>query len=86
MAKHDSEILAVLPTARSTQKWATTPEIASRLRSRGVTVNYVKTVQRRLELLFDQRLVTKRKAGNALEWQRKEGASGIALRPAPGPS
>lgn len=78
MAKHDSEILAVLPTARSMQKWATTPEIASRLRSRGVAVNHVKTVQRRLEFLFDQRIVTKRKAGNALEWQRKEGASGIA--------
>lgn len=78
MAKNDSDILAVLPTARSLQKWATTPEIAAKLRSRGVTVNHVKTVQRRLELMFDQELVRKRKISTAIEWQRNEGVNGIA--------
>ncbi|SDC86467.1 helix-turn-helix transcriptional regulator [Paraburkholderia lycopersici] len=78
MAKNDSDILAVLPTARSLQKWATTPDIATRLRSRGITVNHVKTVQRRLELMLDQGLVTKRRLSTAIEWQRNEGVSGIA--------
>jgi predicted DNA-binding transcriptional regulator YafY len=78
MAKNDSDILAVLPTARSLQKWVTTPDVASKLRSRGITVNHVKTVQRRLELMVEQGLVTKRKHSTAIEWQRKEGVSGIA--------
>lgn len=80
MAKLDSEILAVLPTRRSQQKWLTTPGIGQALRSLGIEVTHVKTVQRRLEVLLEQGVVDNRRAGNALEWQRKEGASGIAAK------
>lgn len=80
MAKLDSEILAVLPTPRSQQKWLTTPGIAEALRRLGIEVTHIKTVQRRLEVLLEQGVVENRRAGNALEWQRKEGASGIAAK------
>jgi predicted DNA-binding transcriptional regulator YafY len=80
MAKHDSDILSVLPTPHSPQKWMTTPNVTDRLRVMGIPVTHVKTIQRRLEILCDQGVVIKRKAGTALEWQRREGASGIAAR------
>ncbi|MGF6937112.1 putative DNA-binding transcriptional regulator YafY [Paraburkholderia sp. UCT70] len=80
MAKLDSEILAVLPTRRSQQPWLTTPEVAGALRRAGIDVAHVKTVQRRLEALLDEGVVQNRRVGKALEWQRKEGASGIAAK------
>lgn len=80
MAKLDSEILAVLPTRRSQQQWLTTPEVAAALRRAGIEVAHIKTVQRRLEVLLEQGVVEHRRPGKALEWQRKEGASGIAAK------
>ena len=77
---HDADILAALPTRRSALKWITTPQVAEALRNRGIEVNHVKTIQRRLDKLGEQGVVTSRAAGTALEWQRKEGASGIAAR------
>lgn len=80
MAKLDPDILRVLPTSRSPVKWMTTPEVAEALRRLNITINHVKTVQRHLQALEEQGVVTSRRAGTALEWQRKEGASGIAAR------
>ncbi|WP_156883727.1 helix-turn-helix transcriptional regulator [Paraburkholderia sp. SOS3] len=80
MTKIDSEILAVLPTTRDQQRWMTTPGVADAVRQLGVEVAHVKTVQRRLEALLEDGVVVYRRAGNTLEWQRKEGASGIAAK------
>ena len=78
--KIDSEILAVLPTPRDQQRWMTTPGVADAVRRLGTEVAHVKTVQRRLEALLEQGVLVNRRAGNALEWQRKDGASGIAAK------
>ncbi|MEN7528677.1 WYL domain-containing protein [Cupriavidus sp. DL-D2] len=58
----------------------TTPQVADALERSGQTVRHVKTVQRRLEALLEAGVVVKRKAGNTLEWQKKEGASGVAAK------
>lgn len=58
----------------------TTPEVAAALVRSGQTINHVKTVQRRLEALLEAGVVQKRKAGNTLEWQKKDGASGVAAK------
>jgi len=58
----------------------TTPQVADALERSGMTISHVKTVQRRLDALFEDGVVIKRKAGNTLEWQKKEGASGVAAK------
>lgn len=58
----------------------TTPQVADALGRSGLTIKHVKTVQRRLEALLEAGVVLKREAGNALEWQKKEGASGVAAK------
>lgn len=58
----------------------TTPQVADALTRSGIPVQHVKTVQRRLEELLKAGVVSKRQAGNALEWQKKEGASGVAAK------
>jgi predicted DNA-binding transcriptional regulator YafY len=80
MPAHDQDILPLLPTQGDALKWITTPEVATRLRNAGITVNHVKTVQRWLEKLEAQGVVVRQSVGNALAWQRKEGAGGIAAR------
>jgi len=80
MAKLDPDILRVLPTSHSPVKWMTTPQVAEALRHLNITVNHVKTVQRHLQALEEQNVIISRRAGTALEWQKKEGASGIAAR------
>jgi predicted DNA-binding transcriptional regulator YafY len=80
MAKLDPYLLAALPTSRSMQRWITTPQVAESLRRAGLTVNHVKTVQRRLEVLMAAGVVVNRRSGNTLEWQRRDGASGLAAR------
>jgi predicted DNA-binding transcriptional regulator YafY len=80
MAKHDSDILSVLPTPSSPARWMTTPDVRKRLEESGIAVAHTKTVQRRLEALEQLGVVNCRDTGHALEWQRKDGASGIAAK------
>jgi hypothetical protein len=49
----------------------TTPGVAEAVRRLDTEVAHIKTVQRRLEALLGQGVVVNRRAGNALEWQRK---------------
>jgi hypothetical protein len=51
MAKHDSDILSVLPTPSSPTRWMTTPDVRKRLEENGIAIAHTKTVQRRLEAL-----------------------------------
>lgn len=78
MSKLDPYILALLPGPSSSEPWLSTPKAAERLRASGLTVNHVKTVQRRLEKLEEQGAVISQQDGTALTWQRKEGATGLA--------
>ncbi|QEI07902.1 hypothetical protein FXN63_20205 [Pigmentiphaga aceris] len=80
MSARDEHILSVLPTHNDAAKWMTTPKVAERLRNAGIPITHVKTVQRWLEKLETQGVVSRQPAGNALAWQRKEGAGGIAAR------
>lgn len=80
MAKHDSDILSVLPTPSSPTRWMTTPDVRKRLEENGIAIAHTKTVQRRLEALEQLGVVNCRDTGHALEWQRKDGASGIAAK------
>lgn len=80
MPARTETLLAILPTRKDSAKWMTTPEVADRLKAHGEEVKYVKSVQRRLEALEREGVILCRRAGNALEWQREEGAGGIAAR------
>lgn len=80
MSPLDYPILALLPTRKSTDPWMTTPEVADALRRSGLSVQHNKTVQRRLEAFRDEGVVISDKIGNALAWQKKEGASGVAAK------
>ena len=80
MSARDQHILSVLPSHNDAVKWMPTPMVAERLRHAGILVNYVKTVQRWLEKLEAQGVVSRQSVGNALAWQRREGAGGIAAR------
>lgn len=58
----------------------TTPDVKRILVESGIAITHTKTVQRRLEALEQLGVVNCRDTGHALEWQRKDGASGIAAK------
>ncbi|MFC4276118.1 helix-turn-helix transcriptional regulator [Achromobacter aloeverae] len=76
----DHEIMRALPDAAKGDDYASTPEIHRRLRGYMMNPPVVKTVQRRLEKLFDDELVESERRGNALVWRKRAGAGGLGSK------
>lgn len=80
MSELDREIMRVLPDGATQGNYLSTPEIHQRVVQDALEPVTVRTINRHLTRLATIGLVEMQERGNALEWRRKAGASGMAAR------
>ncbi|WP_207002109.1 helix-turn-helix transcriptional regulator [Trinickia mobilis] len=80
MGKHDSEIIAVLPTEGPGVEGMSTPQVRDALARAGLPFRYDKAALRGLQALENQGLVYCESRGRALYWKKRAGASGMAAK------
>ncbi|WP_321839392.1 helix-turn-helix transcriptional regulator [Paraburkholderia bannensis] len=74
----DHEILRILPDESKGGEFVSTPDLHRQLVAFMIDPPVVKTVQRRLEKMFEDQLVEFEKRGTSLVWRKRAGVSGLA--------